>query len=188
MSTNYVPAHIYWKFENFPFNYDFEELCRCITRLDIHIWNWKLSIFSFKNFKFLEILFFFARWVPIRTLGLRPTGPLPITLESNPLHWGPRCRSASPLLFVPDPSWQSPRSASLPFPTSGFHIECALMFPFLHRISCSREFLLSSSCAAYTADWYARLGALPTFCNVSCPVYLWTEHICVILRKTAYFQ
>ncbi len=27
-----------------------------------------------------------------------------------------------------------------------------------------------------TADWYARLGALPTFCNVFSPVYLWTEH------------
>ncbi len=49
------------------------------------------------------------------------------------------------------------------------------MFPFLHHI-CMRESLLFSSCAACTADWYARLGALPTFRNVSCPVYLWTEH------------
>ncbi len=26
------------------------------------------------------------------------------------------------------------------------------------------------------SDWYARLGALWTFCNVSNPVYLWNEH------------
>ncbi len=50
------------------------------------------------------------------------------------------------------------------------------MFSSLHRIFCMREFLLSSSCIACTADWYAWLGALLTFCNVSCPVYLWTEH------------
>ncbi len=42
--------------------------------------------------------------------------------------------------------------------------------------SCMRESLLSSSCAECTADWYARLGALPIFCNVSCPVFLWNEH------------
>ncbi len=36
------------------------------------------------------------------------------------------------------------------------------------HISCMRESLLSSSCAAYNADWYAWLGGLPTFCNVSC--------------------
>ncbi len=73
-------------------------------------------------------------------------------------------------------SSQSPRSASLPFLTPGIRVECVPMFPFLHRISCMREPLLSSSCAACTADWYAQLGALPKFCNVSCPVYLWTKH------------
>ncbi len=65
---------------------------------------------------------------------------------------GPRSRSASPLLFVLDPSWQNPRSASLPFPTPGIRIECVLMLTFLHRISCMRKSLLSSSCAACTAD------------------------------------
>ncbi len=36
--------------------------------------------------------------------------------------------------------------------------------------------LLSSSCVACTADWYTQLGALPAFCDISCPVYLWIEH------------
>ncbi len=49
-------------------------------------------------------------------------------------------------------------------------------FFFLHRISCMRESLLFSSCAACTAGRHAQLGALPTFWNVSCSVYLWTEH------------
>ncbi len=80
---------------------------------------------------------------------------------------------ASPLLFVPGPPLQSPRSASLPFRTLGIHVECVPMFSFLHRISSMRESLL---CAAYTADWCAWLGALSTFCNISCSVYLWTEH------------
>ncbi len=84
--------------------------------------------------------------------------------------------SASPLLFDPDPSWQNPISVSLSFPTQGIHIECVLMFPFPHRISCMREFLLSSSCVAYNADWYTQLGVLPIFCNVSCPDCLWTKH------------
>ncbi len=39
-----------------------------------------------------------------------------------------------------------------------------------------RDSVLSSFCAAYNnADWYVRLGDLPTFCNVSCPVYLRTK-------------
>ncbi len=46
----------------------------------------------------------------------------------------------------------------------------------LHHISCMRDSLLFSSCAAYNADWYARLGAQPTLCNVSCTIYLWTKH------------
>ncbi len=65
---------------------------------------------------------------------------------------------------------------SLPFPTLRIRIECVPRFSFLHRISCTRESLLSSSCAACTVDWCARLGSLPTFYNISCPVYLWTEH------------
>ncbi len=92
-------------------------------------------------------------------------------LGVQPPYQGPRSRSASHFLFVPDPSWQSSRSASLPFLTPGIHIECVPTFPFLHRISCMRKTLLSSSCAACTVDWHAWLGALSTFCNVSCPVY-----------------
>ncbi len=44
---------------------------------------------------------------------------------------------------------------ALLFPTPGIRIEFVPTFPFLHRISCMKESLLSSSCAAYTADWYA---------------------------------
>ncbi len=86
-------------------------------------------------------------------------------LGIQPPYWGSRSHSASPLLFVPDPSWQYSRSASLPFPTLGVRIECVVTFPFLRRISCVRLFLLSSSCAAYTADLCARLGTVSAFCN-----------------------
>ncbi len=89
---------------------------------------------------------------------------------------GPQYCSASPLLLDPDPSWQSPRSVSLSFPTPGIHIGCVPMFPFLYRISCMRESLLSTSCAEYNADWYAQLGALPTYVHISCPVYLKCVH------------
>ncbi len=73
-------------------------------------------------------------------------------LGVQPPYRGPQFHSTSPLFFVPDPSWQNPRSASLPFPTPGIRIECALSFPFLHRISCMRESLLSSSSTACTVD------------------------------------
>ncbi len=98
-----------------------------------------------------------------------------VYLAVQPPYWGPWSRSTPPLLFAPDPSSQSPRPASVPFPTPGIRIEYIPTFPFLHHISYMRESLLSSSCAACTADWYARLGAQPTFCNASRPVYLWTE-------------
>ncbi len=80
------------------------------------------------------------------------------------------------LSFAPDSSRQSPRSASLSSPMLGTHTEYVPMFPFLHRISCMRESLLSSSCTTYTADWYVQSRALPAFCNISCPVYSWIEH------------
>ncbi len=71
-------------------------------------------------------------------------------LGVQPPYRGPQSRSAWPLLFVPDPSWQSPRSASLPFPTLGIHIECVPKFPFLHHISCMREsFALLILCSMY---------------------------------------
>ncbi len=62
------------------------------------------------------------------------------------------------------------------FSNTGIHIEWDSTFPSLYHISCMRDSFFSSSCAAYNADWYAQLGALPTFCNVSCPVYLETKH------------
>ncbi len=113
-----------------------------------------------------------ARWLIALYLSFKFIGGY---LGIQPPYRGPQYCSASPLLFVLDPSRQSPRSASLPFPTPSIRIEYVPIFPFLHRISCMRESKLSSSCAAFTADWYSCLGALPTFCNVSCPVYLWTE-------------
>ncbi len=64
-------------------------------------------------------------------------------LEAQPPYRGSRSRSASPLLFVPDPSWQKTRAASLLFPTLGIRIGCVPIFSFLHRISCMRESLLS---------------------------------------------
>ncbi len=70
-------------------------------------------------------------------------------LGVQPFYRGPRSHSASPLVFVPDPFWQSAR---LPFPILAIHIECVPMFSFLHCISCMRESLLSSSCAPCTAD------------------------------------
>ncbi len=136
------------------------------------------------KFSTLDFFFFFLRGE--FSLGLQDSGLLAHIalylsfkfiggcLGVRPPYQRPQSRSASPLLFVPDPSWQSPTSASLPFPTPSIHIACVQMFPFQHRISCMRESLVSSSCAAFIADWYARLGALSTFCNVSCPVYLWT--------------
>ncbi len=114
--------------------------------------HWPIALYF--SFKFIEVY-----------LGVQPS------------YQRPRSRSASPFLFVLDPSWQSPRSTSIPFPTPGIRIEWVTTFPFLHHISFLRESLLFPTCAACSADWYAQLGALPTFCNVSCPVYLWTEHI-----------
>ncbi len=124
---------------------------------------------------------FFAKWIPIATPGLKLIAlSLPFKFivgfsGVQPPYWEPQSHSASSLLFVPNPSRQSPSSAFLPFPTPRVCIECVPTFPFLFRISCMWESLLSSSCAAYTADWCARLWALPAFCNVSCPD-LWTEH------------
>ncbi len=102
----------------------------------------------------LLFLFFFAcevgsHWDP-RTQAYCPIALYPSfrfiggCLGVQPPYQCPRSRSASPLLFVPDPSWQNPRSASLPFPTLGIHIECAPMFPFLHCISslCSPHLVL----------------------------------------------
>ncbi len=73
-------------------------------------------------------------------------------LGVQPPYQGQRSRSASPPLFVLDPSWLSPSSASLPFPTPGIRIEGVPTFPFLHRISRMREYLLFSFCAACIAD------------------------------------
>ncbi len=53
-----------------------------------------------------------------------------------------------------------PKVCILAFPTPGIRILCVPTFPFLHLISCTRESSLSSSCAACTADWCVRLGAL----------------------------
>ncbi len=50
--------------------------------------------------------------------------PIALSLSFKFIEEGPWSYSASPLLFVPDPSWQSRRSASLPFPTPGMRIEC----------------------------------------------------------------
>ncbi len=126
------------------------------------------------------IFFFFTRWLLIGTLGRRPTGPLPYPFHLNLYGAIKQCSplteahntAVSPLLLDPDPSWQSRRSAFLSFPTPGIYIERVLTFPSLYHISSMRNSLLSSSCAAYNANLYAQLGALPTFCNVSCPIYL----------------
>ncbi len=55
-------------------------------------------------------------------------------LGVQPPYWGPRSHSASPLLSVPDSSWQNPRSTSLPFPTPGIRIECAPTFSAPHLL------------------------------------------------------
>ncbi len=118
------------------------------------------------------------------TLGLRHTGPLPYTSHLNSQELfrkpAPLPRATIPLSlesFICSGSiLAKPKVCVITFPTPGIRIECVPTFPFLHRISCMRESLLTSSCAACTAEWHARLGALPTFCNVSCAVYLWTEH------------
>ncbi len=71
-----------------------------------------------------------------------------------PPYRGPRSHSASPLLFVLDPSWQNPSSTSLPFPTPGIRIECVPMFPFhlLHE------------------GFFALLILCSMYCRLICPV------------------
>ncbi len=69
-------------------------------------------------------------------------------LFTNPSPQGPRSCSVSPFLFVPDPSWQSSRSASLAFPTPGIRIECVPMFPFLHLMH-EGVFALLILCSMY---------------------------------------
>ncbi len=125
-------------------------------------------------------------WVPIGTTGLRPAGPLLYTTHLNSQE---ATQGSSPLTEGHDPAqprlfylfWIHPGKAQglhpYLFSTRGICVEYVPTFPFLRSISCMRESVLSSSCAAFTADWYASLGALPTFCNVSCPVYWWIEHI-----------
>ncbi len=108
--------------------------------------------------------------------------PLPYTSHLNSLGI---FRSPAPLLRATIPLslasficsgsiLAKPKVCILTFSNAGH--SCVPTFPFLLRTSSMRESSLFSSCAACTADWYARLGALPTFYNVSCPVYLWTEH------------
>ncbi len=46
----------------------------------------------------------------------------------------------------------------------------------LHFIFCMRRLLLSSSCAAHTANRCADLGALSTLCSTSCPAYMYAGH------------
>ncbi len=89
--------------------------------------------------------------------------------------WSQHCW-VSPLLFDPVPLWQRPRFTSLSFPTLHIHIECVQTFPSAPHLLHEGYFALSSSCVAYNSDRYAQLRALPTFCNASCPVYLWTKH------------
>ncbi len=118
--------------------------------------------------------FFLMRWVPHWDPRTQAHWPIALYLSFKfiggylgvqPPYRGRRSRSASPLLFVLDLSGQNPKSASLPFPKPCICIECVPTFPFLHRISCMREPLLFSSSAACTADWYARLEDLATFCK-----------------------
>ncbi len=100
------------------------------------------------------------RWVLIGTPRPRNTGPLNLCLlfkfiggysAAQPPYQKPQYYSVSPLLLDLDPSCQSPRSASLSFPTLVLYIRCTPTFLFLHCISCMREFLLFSSCAACIA-------------------------------------
>ncbi len=65
-----------------------------------------------------------------------------------------------------------PSALSFSFKFIGAFQQSALSYRGPRYLSAS---LLSSSCAAYTAGVYARLGALPIFCGVSCPICLWTE-------------
>ncbi len=138
-------------------------LCRCTYKL-----KWYLEFFVVFFF-LLKKTYFRAGKLLLSAIYGCSAGPCCSERCTN-------CLSIIIYVYSKDSSWQSPRSASLPFPVPDIRIECVPMFPFLHHISCMRESLLSSSCAACTVDWYARLGVLPTFCNVSCPVYLWTEH------------
>ncbi len=48
-----------------------------------------------------------AQWLIALSLSFKVIG---IYLGVQPSYRGPQSHSASPLLFVPDPSWQSPRS------------------------------------------------------------------------------
>ncbi len=116
-----------------------------------------------------------AHWLIALSLSFKFTGGY---LWVQPLYRGPWSHSASPLVFCSTSILTKPEVCILTFSNTGhFEWKCIPKFPFLHRIYCMKESFLSSSCAAYTANWYERLGALPPFCNVSCPVYLRTEHI-----------
>ncbi len=135
--------------------------------------------FSFLLFSFLFFFFFFwemdPRWNPRNHthwpialylsfkfigcyLGVQP--PLPRAMIS--LSLASFICSGSILV--------KPKVCILTFSNAGHSRRMCTYVSFLHRISCMRKSLLSSPCAACTADWYARFGALPTFCNVSCTV------------------
>ncbi len=128
-------------------------------------WFWGAHFTSYLCFHFFNFFFYFCEVGLHCDSRTQTCWPVVLYLSFKfvvgCLGVQPRSCPALPLLFVPNPWWQSPRSASLPFPMSGIHTKCILMFPFLHHISRMRESLPSIS---------------RTLCNVSHPLYLWTEH------------
>ncbi len=86
--------------------------------------------YNFKTFVFsprLKLIFARARSVLTWTPGFRQTGPLPPYLsfkfiglfKRTASYQEPQSRLASPLLFVPHPSWLSPMVCILTFSNTG---------------------------------------------------------------------
>ncbi len=67
----------------------------------------------------------------------------------QPPYQGLQYHSALPLICSGSIKAKPKVSISSSFATPCIHIECLLVFPFPHHISCMRESLLSSSCAAF---------------------------------------
>ncbi len=128
--------------------------------------------------------FFFCKvgpnWDP-RTQACWPITPylsfkfIGVFLGVLPPYRGPWSRSASSLICSGS-ILAKPKFCILTFSNTGHsHRMCTDVFFSAPHLLHEGVFALLIF-AACTADWYARIGALPTFCNVSYPVYLWTKH------------
>ncbi len=81
--------------------------------------------------------------------------------------------------------WFATNCSRTPYTDPWNTTECRAFIQKMQHISCIMLLLLSSSCAAHTADRCAQLEALSITRGVPCPVYLCVGYICqLVLSKT----